>query len=30
VHQQRRAAVTDADVDAFMSTSQRKPEDLFG
>jgi tryptophanyl-tRNA synthetase len=29
-HQQRRAAVTDADVDAFMSTTQRAPEDLFG
>lgn len=29
-HQERRAKVTDADVDAFMSTATRKPEDLFG
>ena len=29
-HQQRRAAVTDADVDHFMSTVQRNPVDLFG
>ena len=29
-HQARRAAVTDADVNAFMSTAQRAPEDLFG
>ena len=29
-HQERRAKVTDADVDAFMSTAPRKPEDLFG
>jgi tryptophanyl-tRNA synthetase len=30
VHQERRAAVTEADVDAFMSTAMRAPEDLFG
>ncbi len=30
VHQERRAAVTDADIDAFMSIAQRRPEDLFG
>lgn len=30
LHQERRAAVTDADVDAFMSTASRNPDDLFG
>ena len=30
VHQERRAAVTEAEVDAFMSTALRPPEDLFG
>jgi tryptophanyl-tRNA synthetase len=29
-HQERRAAVTEADLDTFMSTATRKPEDLFG
>ena len=29
-HQARRAAVTEADVDAFMSTAQRSPDDLWG
>jgi hypothetical protein len=29
-HQERRAAVTEAEVDAFMSTAVRPPEDLFG
>jgi tryptophanyl-tRNA synthetase len=30
VHQERRAAVTEEEVDVFMSTATRPPEDLFG
>ena len=30
VHQERRAAVTEEEVDAFMSTAMRPPEGLFG
>lgn len=29
-HQERRKAVTEADVDAFMSTEKRSMDDLFG
>jgi tryptophanyl-tRNA synthetase len=29
-HQERRAKVTDADVNAFMSAAPRRPEDLWG